>query len=98
MDYASVILNVVLIDIIAIEMAKWIGNKLSGVLGVSNDDIDTLKPINSYGVDSRVSIELRNWFEKELGIRISIFELLGTSNIADISQIAATRTRFHEEE
>ncbi|KAI1144225.1 putative polyketide synthase [Hypoxylon sp. FL0543] len=97
MDYASAISNAASTHGIATEMVKWLRDKLSGLLGVAGDDIDTLKPLSMYGVDSLVGVELRNWFEKELGVKISIFELLGTSNVADICQLAATRTKFREE-
>ncbi|KAI2602809.1 KR domain-containing protein [Hypoxylon sp. NC1633] len=95
-DYASAISNAVSTDGIATEMAKWLGKKLSSLAGVAMDDVDTLRPLSLYGVDSLVGMELRNWFEQELRVKISIFELLGTSNIADICRMAATRTEFRE--
>ncbi|KAI1761226.1 putative polyketide synthase [Hypoxylon sp. FL1150] len=93
-DYASILSNADSTDQAAVEMIKWFEKKLSGIVGISGVDIDTLKPLSSYGIDSLVGMEIRNWFEQEMGAKISIFELLGTSNIADICQRAAASTRF----
>ncbi|KAI1497576.1 putative polyketide synthase [Biscogniauxia marginata] len=96
-NYASVIAATRLLDQVSSEMVKWLGVKIAHVLGLRAADIDSSRPINSYGVDSLLGMELRNWFDKELGAKISIFELLGNSSMAEVCRSAASRTRFRAE-
>ncbi|KAI1491045.1 KR domain-containing protein [Biscogniauxia mediterranea] len=93
-NYATVIAGKSQLDEVSSEMVKWLSVKISRVLGLSAADVDPSRPINSYGVDSLLGMELRNWFDKELGAKISIFELLGNSSIAEVCESAASRTRF----
>ena len=49
--------------------------KLSKSLSMSVEDIETSKAIHSYGVDSLVAIEMRNWIFKELKAQVSVFDV-----------------------
>lgn len=95
-DYASILSKAGSTDAGAAEIVKWLIVKLSGILGLSADDIDTSKPISAYGVDSLLGMELRNWFERVLGAKIPIFEMLSNSSMADVCRIAASRSKFRE--
>lgn len=48
-------------------------------LYVPVDDIDVLRPLNSYGIDSMVAAELRNWLLRTFGAYISLLNLLSSS-------------------
>ena len=50
--------------------------KLATSLSMAVDDIDTHKAVFSYGVDSLVAIEIRNWIFKELRSQVSVFDIL----------------------
>ncbi|RDA84718.1 hypothetical protein CP532_5236 [Ophiocordyceps camponoti-leonardi (nom. inval.)] len=54
-------------------------SKISSIVSVPESDIDTAKPIHTYGVDSLVAVELRKWLAVELKSDVGIFEL--TSNV-----------------
>jgi hypothetical protein len=95
-DYASTIAKAGSLEAAAAEMVKWLVVKLSGILGLDAGDIDTSKPISAYGVDSLLGMELRNWFERVLGAKIPIFEMLSNSSMAEVCHIAASRTKFRE--
>ena len=47
-----------------------------------------------YGIDSLVGIEIRNWMRQELGCHLGIFEILGSTSIANLGDLAARRSRF----
>ncbi|KAH8588309.1 beta-ketoacyl synthase domain-containing protein [Bisporella sp. PMI_857] len=51
-------------------------DKLSKLMMVPSSDIDSAKPMNTYGVDSLVAVELRNWMAKELLVEVSVFEIM----------------------
>lgn len=50
--------------------------KLAKSLMMAPEDIDTSLPTSSYGVDSLVAAELRNWCTMEVKAAMSVFELL----------------------
>ena len=49
--------------------------KLSKSLSMAVEDIETSRAIHSYGVDSLVAIEMRNWIFKELKSQVSVFDV-----------------------
>ena len=68
--------------------------KISRMLGLEVDAIDTSKPLHAFGVDSLVAIELRNWFQKALGADVAVFEILGNGGMEAVARQAAERSRF----
>ncbi|KAJ0124651.1 hypothetical protein J7T55_005991 [Diaporthe amygdali] len=98
-DFASAISRAETTAQVAGDMIQWLTTKMSRVLGLEIADINASKPISSYGIDSLIGMEIRNWFERDLGAKIAIFELLSTTNsIADLCASAATRSRFRSEQ
>ena len=65
-------------------VSNALASKISNILGIPSEDIDTTKPLESYGVDSLVAVELKNWFMKTLQNEVAIFEILGASSIEAI--------------
>ena len=53
-------------------------DKLARSMMMSVDDLDPSKPVNTYGVDSLVAVELRNWIFKEMEADVSVFEILSS--------------------
>ncbi|MCJ1240544.1 hypothetical protein MMC14_008548 [Varicellaria rhodocarpa] len=47
--------------------------KLSHIIGTPEGDMQPHKRMESYGVDSLVAVELRNWFAKEMAADIAVF-------------------------
>lgn len=64
-------------------------SKLSKTLGVPEEEIHGERPLHSYGVDSLVAVELRNWFFKEFDADVAIFDMLGGTTIAAVGHLAA---------
>ncbi|KAM3158720.1 hypothetical protein ABEW05_000751 [Botrytis cinerea] len=63
--------------------------KLTKSLEVELADIDTNKPFHAYGVDSLLAVELRNWFGKELGTNVAVYDIMGAENIRAMSDFVA---------
>lgn len=55
-------------------------HKLSRALSIPPVDIDTMRPLHSYGVDSLLAVELRNWLAKEFTADVAVFEIIGAAN------------------
>lgn len=68
--------------------------KLSKALAVPTIDIDTGKPFHAYGVDSLLAVELRNWFGKELGADVAVFDIMAAESIAAMSATLAGQIRI----
>lgn len=67
-------------------------SKLAKSLMIATDEIDVHRPISSYGVDSLVAAEMRNWCFKELKANISVFELLSGNPIMVLADQIAHRS------
>lgn len=61
-------------------LERFVG-RLVTVLGLSAENIDASNPLSLYGLDSLVGVELRNWFNKSVGVDIALFDVLGASSI-----------------
>ena len=68
--------------------------KLSTVLSMPIENIDPNRPPHSVGVDSLIALELRNWFAKEIGAEVSVFEILGNESVLDLGSKAAGRSGY----
>ncbi|KAF2162689.1 hypothetical protein M409DRAFT_68977 [Zasmidium cellare ATCC 36951] len=63
----------VAIDTISNAMAE----RLARLMMIPVADVDTNKPLSAYGVDSLVAVEVRNWIKKEMGVEVSVFDVMG---------------------
>lgn len=61
------------------KLALEIGRVLYGFLMRQEDDVALDKPLSSLGVDSLVSIELRNWCRQHLSLEVSVLEIMQSS-------------------
>lgn len=68
--------------------------KLCKALSSSERDIDTAKPLHSYGVDSLVAVELRTWFIREVGADVAVFDIMGGHSLRELAELAARRSSF----
>jgi acyl carrier protein len=50
------------------------------------------EPIQRFGVDSLLAIELRSWFAKEFAADIPIFEILGEGTLKSIAVLTTQRS------
>ncbi|PVH93388.1 reducing type I polyketide synthase [Periconia macrospinosa] len=66
--------------------------KMSRILGLPLTTIELDNSLDSYGVDSLVALELRNWMTKEMGAEVAVFELLGGTSIREIGGIVAAKS------
>lgn len=78
----------------ATKITEWLAIKISRVLGVAVEDVDASQPLHSYGIDSLVAIEIRNWLEKEVGAQVAIFDILGTASMVELCRVVARKSRY----
>lgn len=71
-----------------------VAHKLAKSMMVSVDEIDVARPVSSYGVDSLVAAEMRNWCFRELKADVNVFELLSGVPITGLAGMIAERSRL----
>lgn len=65
--------------------------KLSETLSILVEELDLNKQMHTYGVDSLVAVELRNWFAREWSADVAIFDILGATP-ADVGMVVAGKS------
>jgi NADPH:quinone reductase-like Zn-dependent oxidoreductase/malonyl CoA-acyl carrier protein transacylase/SAM-dependent methyltransferase/acyl carrier protein len=65
---------------------RAIAAKLARAMSISADDVESSKPLSSYGVDSLMAVELRNWINKEFSATVAVFDIIGGVPIASIAE------------
>lgn len=73
---------------------EWLKTKTALLLGIGAEDIDMARPAHSYGMDSLVSIDLKNWLSREIGFDVQVFQLLGNISLGELAGEAAVKSRF----
>lgn len=68
--------------------------KVSQVLMVPREEMDSSKPIVVYGLDSLVAIEIRNWITRELEASLQVLELLTSSSILGLADTILTKSKL----
>ena len=67
-------------------IATEIGTTLFGFLMRDLASLDIRESISALGVDSLVSIELRNWVKQRLGCEITVLDILGSSSLLALGE------------
>lgn len=70
-------------------LAHQIGITLFGFLLRSDEPLDLDSPLAALGIDSLVSIELRNWFRQRLGLDFTVVKIVGASSIRQLGEMSA---------
>ncbi|KAI0188560.1 lovastatin nonaketide synthase [Astrocystis sublimbata] len=79
-------------------VTTWFQAKIAQVLGLKVENVDTERPVHTYGMDSLVAIDLKNWFFSEIGADIQIFLLMSNSSLSMVAREAAKASRFSKDE
>ncbi|KAJ6096143.1 reducing type I polyketide synthase [Penicillium sp. IBT 16267x] len=74
-------------------VVEGLTHKLSRALSIQPDDIDLVRPLHSYGVDSLLAVELRSWFAKEFKSDVAVFEIMGAGNFAAVAATVISKSK-----
>ena len=66
--------------------------KLCSLLMVQEEDLDPTKPIVSYGLDSLVAVEFRNWIAKEVGARVQLLDIMPCKSWGSLVELISSRS------
>ncbi|TGO55088.1 hypothetical protein BOTNAR_0252g00060 [Botryotinia narcissicola] len=62
-----------------LSIVERIRHKISRLLYVDLDEVDTETPTNKYGIDSMIAAEIRNWLFTKFGKDVSLLTMLGAT-------------------
>ena len=66
-------------------ICRGLVKKIAAMFGLVEEDVSPAKSLADYGVDSLVAVEMRNWIISQVGADISIFELMQSPSLAELS-------------
>ncbi|ORY58512.1 fatty acid synthase S-acetyltransferase [Pseudomassariella vexata] len=68
--------------------------KLARTMSISIDEVELRKPLSSYGVDSLMAVELRNWIGRDFGAQVAVFDIMGGVPIAAVGDLVVAKSSF----
>ena len=70
-------------------LAGEIGRTLFGFLMRADTEVvDLDAPLASVGIDSLISIELRNWIRRKIGVEVTVLEIVRADSVRDLGVLA----------
>lgn len=69
-------------------LTQEIGKRIRSFMVQSDDVVDVKMTLSDMGVDSLVSIEIRNWWRMGLGLEISVLEIMSAGSIERLGALA----------
>jgi hypothetical protein len=75
-------------------LAEALIKRISSIMSLPLEDIDSEKPIHFYGVDSLVAVEFRNWLRKNLDSDIEVLDIMGDDSINALSEKVAKKSKM----
>jgi acyl carrier protein len=69
-------------------------DKTASVLMIPREELDPTKDTVFYGLDSLVSIEIRNWITREFGAALQILDLLSSGSFVALADIVLRKTEL----
>ena len=96
LDFAAVFAATPSLTEAAAIVSDALVKKLSRAMSIQPEYIDINKPMSSYGVDSLVAVELRNWFSQELDADTAIFEILSEPSIFAVAMLVVSKSQYRQ--
>ena len=63
----------------------YLQDEISKVLGMNASEIDVQQPLNTMGIDSLMSVELRNRLQKDLEVDLPVIKFIEAISIVDFA-------------
>ncbi|KAK4183162.1 hypothetical protein QBC35DRAFT_125003 [Podospora australis] len=79
-------------------VAEALKVRLCKILGLDAADKTIQHAMDSFGVDSLIALEVRNWLAKEVRADMAVYEILGDVKLIDTGLTAARKSEFRRAE
>ncbi|KAK5999181.1 Highly reducing polyketide synthase alt5 [Cladobotryum mycophilum] len=60
--------------------------RLARLMMVAPEDVEISKSLSSHGIDSLIAVEVRNWIATEVGVEMSVFDILDNISIGQMAR------------
>ena len=70
-------------------IAERIDTTLYGSMMRDGEELDLEAPLSSLGVDSLISVELRNWLRQKVGVEITVLEIANSGSLLALGEHTA---------
>lgn len=67
--------------------------KIADVLMKPVEDVSGSQPMASYGLDSLVAVEIRNWIARELDVKVSMFDLISGNSLEMLAGVVVMKSK-----
>lgn len=71
-----------------------LASKLSAIFSFDASDVDKERSLSSYGVDSLVAVEVRNWLAGGLRAKVSIFDILQSPSLGEFADVLVGKSEL----
>lgn len=71
---------------------RALATKLARAMSILPDDVEPSKPLSSYGVDSLMAVELRNYIGREFQAAVAVFDIMGGVPISSIGELVVEKS------
>lgn len=68
--------------------------KMSTTLMIPEEDMDPSQPMTTYGLDSLVAIEMRNWITREAEANLQVLELLTSASLSALARTIVKKSKL----
>jgi KR domain/Phosphopantetheine attachment site len=75
----------------ALLLAREIGKTLYGFMMRNEEEADLTAPLATMGIDSLISIELRNWMRRKVGVELTVLEIVRAENVGQLGEYAQAK-------
>lgn len=95
-NIAAIFEEAATIEIAGAAVAEALKQKLCKILGVEADARTIHERMDSFGVDSLIALEIRNWMAKEMRADLAVYEILGDAKLIDTGMTVARKSDFRQ--
>ncbi|KAJ3579321.1 hypothetical protein NPX13_g1244 [Xylaria arbuscula] len=95
-NFAGLIKEGVSLEAAGEAVAEALKAKLCKILGLDVQERTVNETMDSFGVDSLIALELRNWLAKEMRADLAVYEILGDVKLIDTGLAVARKSEFRQ--
>ncbi|EQB53642.1 beta-ketoacyl synthase domain-containing protein [Colletotrichum gloeosporioides Cg-14] len=70
-----------------------LAGKISSITMMSREDVTPTRSLIEYGLDSLVSVELRNWIKREYGADLALTQIVGAPDLQALADVIVARQK-----
>ena len=70
--------------------------KVSAILMIEDEDLSPNRPLGSYGSDSLVAVEIRNWIRREMDVTVILMDILADNTLSTLTESVVGKSKLLE--